>query len=118
MSLTMMARTTLWTAATLTLYLALTPGPEGEVIADGMTRHMLAFIVLPWLMMAAYPRLSAWWVFAAHALFGGAIELAQLAMAVGRHGSRLDWALDIVTAAAAILVCLAVRRGFRREHRA
>lgn len=116
MPLTTMLRAALWTAAALTLYLALTPGPAGEVIEDGTTRHMLAFLVLPWLTMAAYPRLPWWRVFAIYTLFGGAIELAQLFMAVGRHGSWLDWGLDIVTIAAAILLGQMVRTALRRGH--
>lgn len=115
MPLRSLFRAALWIAGAVALYLALTPGPAGQIIPDGTTRHMLAFLVLPWLTMIAYPRLSAWWILAAHALFGGGIELAQLLMAVGRHGSWLDWALDIATAAAAILIGLAVRRAAGRR---
>ncbi|MET1756810.1 hypothetical protein ABVV53_15295 [Novosphingobium sp. RD2P27] len=118
MSLASMIRVALWLAVALTLFLALSPGPAGEIISDGTTRHILAFLVLPWLLMAAYPRLSLWWVFAAHAVFGGVIELAQLIMAVGRHGSWLDWMLDLVTTATAIAIAIAVRHIVRREYEA
>jgi glycopeptide antibiotics resistance protein len=107
------ARITLWVAAAVTLYLALTPGPAGAVIEDGTVRHMLAFLALPWLMMIAYPRLSSWWILAISAVFGGGIELAQLWMAVGRHGDWGDFALDVATAGAAIAIGVVVRRRMR-----
>jgi hypothetical protein len=107
------ARAVLWVAVAAVLYLALTPGPAGAVIEDGTIRHSLAFLVLPWLMMAAYPRLSVWWVLAANAALGGAIELGQLWMAVGRHGAWADFALDVVVAAAAVAIGLVVRRSAR-----
>lgn len=108
-------RILLWGSAAVTLYLALTPGPAGAIIADGTTRHMLAFIALPWMTMAAYPRLSPWWILIGHAVFGGGIELAQLWMAVGRHGAWLDWTLDVATATGAILVGMIVRRRVARR---
>lgn len=110
MPLRSLFRAALWIAGAIAFYLALTPGPAGEIIADGTIRHMLAFLALPWLTMIAYPRLSARWILAAHAIFGGAIELAQLAMAVGRHGSWLDWGLDVATATVAVLIGRAIRR--------
>jgi hypothetical protein len=99
---TLMLRVALGLAVSLTFYLALTPGPAGKVIADGTTRHMLAFLVLPWLTMLAYPRLSPVRILVALALFGGVIEVAQLLMDVGRHGSWLDWLLDVATVAVAV----------------
>ncbi|WP_022672132.1 hypothetical protein [Novosphingopyxis baekryungensis] len=108
-------RFTLFGALAATLYLALTPGPAGAIVESGALRHMMAFLVLPWLAMAAYPQLSAWFVLFLMSVFGGLIELGQLGMNVGRHGSWLDWLLDTGTAAAAIVIALAWRRLSRRK---
>jgi hypothetical protein len=103
-------RFTLFGALAATLYLALTPGPAGAMIESGPLRHMMAFLILPCLAMAAYPRLSRWLILFIMSVFGGLIELGQLGMNVGRHGSWMDWLLDTGTAAVAIVIALAWRR--------
>ena len=103
-------RFTLFGALAATLYLALTPGAAGAMIESGPLRHMMAFLILPSLAMAAYPRLSRWLILFIMSVFGGLIELGQLGMNVGRHGSWMDWLLDTGTAAVAIMIALAWRR--------
>lgn len=99
------------------LFLALTPGPLGAVIESGEHRHLLAFTLLPLVGSLAWPRLSLRAQFAFYAVLGGAIELVQAWMAVGRQGEWLDWAIDCAAAAAALLVVGLVRgRVFPKPH--
>ncbi|UZK69498.1 hypothetical protein OKW76_16085 [Sphingomonas sp. S1-29] len=86
------------------LFLALTPGQLGMIVESGEHRHLLAFSLLPLVGSLAWPRLSLRLQFVFYALLGGAIELTQAWMAVGRAGEWDDWAIDCLATAAALLL--------------
>ena len=102
-------RILLWLALLGTAFLATTPGPIGQAIESSHVRHGIAFVILPWLTMAAYPALKARWVIVIYTLFGGLIEVVQLTMQAGRHGQWDDWFYDIIITIIAVLIGLIVR---------
>ncbi|RYY25545.1 MAG: hypothetical protein EOP62_13040 [Sphingomonadales bacterium] len=96
-------------ALAMVVFLALTPGPLGLVVESGPVRHLLAFAALPVLSALAWPRIRMVWQFAAYALLGAAIEIAQLLMDVGRLAEWDDWANDLVATAVALMLVALVR---------
>lgn len=90
-------------------FLALTPGPMGQVIESGLVRHLLAFAALPALSSLAWPHVKPIWQFLAFAAFGAAIEIAQLLMDVGRVAEWEDWANDLIATAIALILVSRVR---------
>ncbi|RKF17650.1 hypothetical protein D6851_16080 [Altericroceibacterium spongiae] len=118
MSLTSFLRILLWLAIALALYLALTPGPIGQAIESGKIRHAIAFMVLPWITMMAYPSLRLRWIVVLYAIFGGVIELVQGAMQAGRHAEWADWFFDLLFIMAAIVIGLIVRPLFIHQSKA
>jgi hypothetical protein len=116
-----MPRQALRTAFVLMLvtvtFLALTPGPLGQVVESGPLRHMLAFAALPALSSLAWPQIRPAWQFLGYAAFGAAIELAQLVMNVGRLAEWDDWANDLIATATA-LILVRLFRIFWAEHQA
>ncbi len=103
--------------AIVVTFLALTPGPLGQVVESGPVRHMLAFAALPVLSSLAWPRVKPLWQFFTFALFGAAIEIAQLWMNVGRVAEWDDWANDLVATAVALLLVSAGRGWLERQAR-
>jgi hypothetical protein len=101
--------------AIVVTFLALTPGPLGQVVESGPVRHMLAFAALPVLSSLAWPQIRPLWQFAAFALFGAAIEVAQLWMNVGRLAEWDDWANDLVATAVALMLVSAGRNWIERQ---
>ncbi|WP_131601072.1 hypothetical protein [Sphingomonas sp. 37zxx] len=91
------------------LYLALTPGPLGSIIADGEQRHVLAFTMLPLIGSVGWPGLSLRLQFVLYAMLGGTIEIAQEWMGLGRAGEWADWSVDCLATAAALLVVGIIR---------
>lgn len=89
-------------AVALVTFLALTPGPLGQVVESGPVRHLLAFAALPVLSSLAWPQVKPGWQFIAYAAFGAAIEITQLLMNVGRVAEWDDWANDLVATAIAL----------------
>lgn len=98
-------------AVALVTFLALTPGPLGQVVESGPVRHLLAFAALPVLSSLAWPQFKPGWQFIAYAAFGAAIEIAQLLMNMGRAAEWDDWANDLAATAIA-LTLVSVGRGF------
>ena len=94
-------------------FLALTPGEAGTVIASGELRHALAFGILPLLMTLAYPRLPGVALWLLLAAFGGAIEVAQGAMEMGRHPEWQDFRTDLLFATAGTLASRLLARWLR-----
>lgn len=101
----------------LVTFLALTPGPLGQVVESGPVRHMLAFAALPVLSSLAWPRIHPLWQFFAYALFGAGIEAAQLWMNVGRLAEWDDWANDLIATAIALMLVTAWRTHAGRQAR-
>jgi len=93
----------------LVTFLALTPGPLGQLVESGPVRHLLAFAALPVLSSLAWPRIGALWQFFGYAAFGAAIEIAQLLMNIGRVAEWDDWANDLIATAIALLLVSAGR---------
>lgn len=94
-----------WLLAAAVLFLALVPGPLGAIIPSDAERHYLAFLVLPAVAAYAWPRvptLVMWLVFVA---FGGAIELLQFAMRLGREADWGDWINDMTAITVSLVVC-------------
>lgn len=99
------------------LYLALTPGPWGQIIESSEERHALAFAILPLLSCLAWPALGVVLQFLFYAALGGAIELAQLAMHAGRNAEWNDWFVDLLVAAGALVIGRVVMRAVLRHRR-
>lgn len=97
--------------AIVVTFLALTPGPLGQIVESGPLRHMLAFAALPILSSLAWPRVAPLRQFLAFALFGATIEIAQLLMNAGRRAEWNDWANDLLATTIA-LVLVAVGRAW------
>jgi hypothetical protein len=97
------------------LYLALTPGPLRDIVPVSEHRHVLAFAVLPIVSSLAWPRLSLRLQFAFYAALGGAIELVQSGMGLGRQGTLQDWLVDCAAAAVALVLVGIWRRLPQRE---
>ncbi|WP_137863497.1 MULTISPECIES: hypothetical protein [unclassified Sphingomonas] len=104
-------------AVVLVTFLALTPGPLGQIVESGPARHLLAFGALPVLSSLAWPRLNPYWQFLAYAGFGAAIEIAQLLMDVGRVAEWEDWANDLIATTIALALVSAARMWSRRGAR-
>lgn len=86
------------------LGLALAPAPwEGPLQSD-TSRHYLAFLVLPLVARRAWPRLPLWQLWLGFAVLGGAIELMQLEMALGRQAEWRDWFNDLGAITLALIV--------------
>lgn len=105
-----MFRIAFWAALIFTFTMAVIPMPELPASASDKLLHVLAFLTLTLLAVAAYPRLSllriGLWLFA----LGLLIELVQLIPALNREGDLLDLMVD----ALAIGVGLGVIRILRR----
>lgn len=108
-------RIMLWLALLGTAFLALTPGPIGQAIESSHVRHAVAFVILPWLTMGAYPALKARWVIVIYTIFGGLIEIVQLVMQAGRHGQWGDWFYDIAVIVMAVLIGLILKPFFKTQ---
>lgn len=93
-------------------FLALVPGPIGQIIESGPERHFLAFLVLPALAALGWPKISMFRLWVVFAVFGGLIEVAQLLMQVGRSGRLIDWAVDCIAITAALIIVAQLRNLF------
>lgn len=89
-------------AATWLLLTAAAPSTGGFPHGDKLG-HVALFALLALLARPAYPRLPAWGIFVALALFGAATELAQRSMPT-RTGSLLDFGADALGAALVLLL--------------
>ena len=97
-------RSLFWLLAASVLFLALVPGPLGDLISSDVERHYLAFLMLPIVATYAWPRvpLPAMWL--AFVVFGGAIEFFQMEMAMGRQAEWRDWVNDVVATTIGLVV--------------
>lgn len=105
-----MLRAAFWAAGAFALVMALLPKPPrlpGD--PSDKVQHILAFVVLATLALAAYPRLARWKLALALAAFGASIEFFQLIPALNRDAQLTDWIADT----GAVLVVLAVAAAFR-----
>lgn len=110
MKLHPIAQILFWLLAAAVLFLALVPGPLGGIIASDVERHYLAFLVLPALAAYAWPRMSIPALWLAFVAFGGAIELLQLEMHLGRVGEWRDWINDMMATTISLVLAAAILR--------
>ncbi len=99
-----------WTALVVALGLALNPKPPHFAVGPGdKVQHILAFLTLTAMAVAAYPR--ARWIPLALALsgFGALIELLQRIPVLHRSSEFMDWVADT----GAVLAVLALAAIFR-----
>lgn len=97
-------------------FLALVPGPVGQIIESGPERHFLAFLVLPALAAFGWPNISHARLWLAFAVFGGLIEIVQLGMDVGRSGRVIDWVIDCAAITVSLVVVAQLRAAFPQLH--
>jgi mannose-6-phosphate isomerase len=98
-------RYSFWAAILVTLAFALSPRPPqlpGQ--PDDKVQHILAFLVLTSLAVAAYPRTSLPRLFFWLSGFGGLIELLQAIPLLHRDSSMMDWAADSASVAAVLFL--------------
>jgi hypothetical protein len=67
-------------------------------------QHMVAFATLGVIGSFAYPRISSLWLIAGLSIFGALIEVAQAIPALHRDSDPLDWFVDTLACAFALLV--------------
>ncbi len=84
------------------------------VFADDKLNHILAFFVLSFMARIAWPRINALVLFVMLALFGGAIEILQFSMGLGRQADWMDFAADVLAILIGTLVGQLIN-GFRRK---
>jgi hypothetical protein len=94
----------------LMLFVALAPGTIIGTFGSGENRHAFAFALLPLVSAAAWPRVALKWQFAAYAVLGGAIEVAQWAISTFHSAQWRDWLVDMAATAGALLAVALARR--------
>lgn len=85
------------------LVFALLPQPPEVLIGQDYHRHMFAFLIVTSVSAVAFRKISLpvhWIIFVA---LGGAIEVLQLKMGMGRVGEWDDWYADIGAVTAAVI---------------
>ena len=96
-------RLTFWLAVALAFIMAcLSQPPLFPALPSDRWQHALAFSCLGVLGSAAYPRLSIAKLGLGLCAFGALIEIVQLASILNRDADILDWAVDVVSIAAAL----------------
>ncbi|MGE0178333.1 MAG: hypothetical protein AB7O91_00760 [Sphingomonas sp.] len=94
-----------WAALAFALVMALLPHPPQMPGAPSdKVQHILAFLTLTALALAAYPGVSRLRLALALSAFGALIEFLQLIPALNRDAQWLDWIADT----GAVLAVLAV----------
>lgn len=100
-----------WGALLFALVMALLPRPpQLPGSPSDKVQHILAFVVLTALALAAYPRTHPVRIAAGLFVLGGLIELVQLLPMLRREGSWLDFAADCGAVLAVLLVGVPIRR--------
>ena len=105
-----------WLALAMTLVMALLPNPPAlPRQATDQVQHMAAFAALTFLTALGFQGLRLWVIFLMMAALGMAIEILQMIPALQRDAQASDWLADCAAAAAALLLCGALRRLFPRR---
>jgi VanZ family protein len=111
LGMTRIAQAVLIAAVVFTLAMALKPAdpmmPGAEL---DKLQHIAAFFTLAVLSRLAFPRAAGAVLFVALAVLGALIEVAQLTPGLHRHGDVADFLVDIIAAAAGLLVASALQR--------
>lgn len=99
-------RTLFWVALVVALAAALNPRPPQFEGAPGdKVQHILAFLALTAMALAAYPRAQRWAQALALSGFGALIEFLQMIPALHRSSELMDWVAD--TGAVLVVIVLA-----------
>ena len=103
-------RLVFWLALAVTLVMALLPNPPAlPRQATDKVQHMAAFAALTLLAALGFQGLRLWVIFVAMAALGMAIEILQMIPTLQRDAQASDWLADCAAAAAALLLCGALR---------
>lgn len=84
------------------MLLALLPGPTQDIISNDSARHVIAFVILTILLSTTWQSVPLWQWAAGMIILGGAIEVAQGVMGLGREPSWSDWLIDVFAVMLAI----------------
>ncbi|MEP2988156.1 MAG: teicoplanin resistance protein VanZ [Parasphingorhabdus sp.] len=84
------------------------------VFADDKLNHILAFFVLSLMARILWPRINVLILASMLTVFGGAIELLQFSMGLGRQADWMDFAADVFAILLGILFGQMVN-GFRNR---
>lgn len=98
-----------WVALAFAFTMAVLPHPPETGIPSDKIQHILAFLTLSALGLAAYPR-HVWRIMFGLFAFGALIEVAQAIPELHRDAEFLDWLAD----ATATVVVLLVAAGWRK----
>lgn len=103
-------RVAFWAAFAVALVMALLPQPPqlpGE--PPDKILHILAFLTLTVLALAAYPRVAPHCLAVALSAFGAMIEILQMIPALNRDAQWLDWVADTAAVMAVLAVAALLR---------
>ncbi len=86
------------------LAISIMPAEDAPVVfADDKLNHILAFFILSFMARILWSRVGTVIMFSMLTVFGGAIELLQLAMGFGRDADWMDFAADVLAIALGML---------------
>ena len=103
-------RVIFWVALVVALGFALNPRPPHFEGAPGdKVQHIIAFLVLTAMALAAYPRARRWAQALALSGFGALIEFLQMIPILHRSSEFMDWVAD-TGAVLAVLALAAILR--------
>ena len=103
-----------WLMAAAILVIALVPGDGIAPFVSGAANHILAFVTLSIFALCLWPGLNPLIHWVGLSAFGGAIELLQATMSLGRQAEWADWINDSLTAALVLALFSIVRAVERR----
>ena len=87
------------------LAISIMPPQDAPVVfADDKLNHILAFFTLSFMARILWSRVSSLILFGMLTVFGGGIELLQLAMGFGRDADWVDFAADVLAIALGMLL--------------
>lgn len=92
-----MLRFIFWLLLCGILAISIMPATDAlTVFADDKLNHILAFFVLTSMARIAWPRINGFILFVMLAIFGGAIEMLQFSMGLGRQADWMDFGADVL----------------------
>lgn len=105
-----------WLTVVVAVFLASLPNPTAlPGNPSDKLLHALAFFVLAILAIFAFPRTRIGILFLGLGVLGGAIELLQGTLQVGREASWLDWLADLGGAGFLLAIAGAARASSRQD---
>ncbi len=93
-----------WLLLGAILAISLMPAEDAPVVfADDKLNHILAFFILSFMARILWSRVNTLILFSMLTVFGGGIEILQLAMGFGRDADWMDFAADVLAIALGML---------------